>query len=79
MVVENIQEDIIDNRGDLKRFFKHFDERGTPSVDEHGLLWMATSVNGESTKVGLSAVNVLAPDSDQSWLTNYCSRASTMS
>ncbi len=64
MVVENIQEDVIDNRGDLKRFFKHFDERGTPSVDEHGLLWMETSVNGESTKVGLSASNVLAHDSD---------------
>ncbi len=64
MVVENIQEDIIDNRGDLKRFFKHFDERGTPFVDEHGLLWMETSVNGKSNKVGLSASNVLAQDSD---------------
>src|SRR5260370_13110892 len=64
MVVENIQQDVIDNRGDLKRFFKHFDERGTPFVDEHGLLWMETSVNGESTKVGLSASNILAQDSD---------------
>ena len=64
MVVENIQEDVIDNRGDLKRFFKHFDERGTPSVDEQGLLWMETSVNGQSAKVGLSASNVLARDSD---------------
>lgn len=64
MVVENIQEDVIDDRGDLKRFFKHFDEKGTPSVDEHGLLWMETSVNGELAKVGLSASNVLSPDSD---------------
>ncbi len=64
MVVENIQEDVIDDRGDLKRFFKHFDEAGTPFVDEHGLLWMETSVNGESAKVGLSASNVLAQDSD---------------
>src|SRR5258708_3184885 len=59
MVVENIQEDIIDNRGDLKRFFKHFDERGTPFVDEHGLLWMETSVYGKSNTVGLSASSVL--------------------
>jgi len=64
MVVENIQEDVIDNRGDLKHFFKHFDKAGTPFVDEHGLLWMETSANGESSKVGLSASNVLAQDSD---------------
>ena len=64
MVVENIQEDLIDDRGDLKRFFKRFDEKGTPFVDEHGLLWMETSVSGEPAKVGLSASNVLAQDSD---------------
>src|SRR5258708_6346394 len=64
MVVKNIQENVIDNRRDLKRFFKHFDERGTPSVDEHGSIWMETSVDGESAKVGLSASNVLAQGSD---------------
>jgi hypothetical protein len=64
MVVENIQEDLIDDRGDLKQFFKHFDKAGTPFIDENGLLWMETSVNGQFAKVGLSASNVLAPDSD---------------
>ncbi len=64
VIVENIQEDVIDDRGDLKRFFKHFDERGTPFVDERGSLWMETSMNGKSAKVGLSASNVLARDSD---------------
>lgn len=64
MVAEDIQNDVIDDRGDLKRFFKEFDEAGTPFVDEHGLLWMESSVNGEPARVGLSARNVLARDSD---------------
>jgi hypothetical protein len=64
MVAEGIQNDVIDDRGDLKRFFKEFDEAGTPSIDENGLLWMETSVNGEPARVGLSALNVLARDSD---------------
>jgi len=64
MVAEEIQNDVIDERGDLKRFFKEFDEAGTPTVDENGLLWMETSFNGEPARVGLSARNVLARDSD---------------
>ncbi|HKV63864.1 MAG TPA: hypothetical protein VJO16_18290 [Candidatus Acidoferrum sp.] len=64
LVVQNIQEDVIDDRGDLKHFFKQFDKAGRPFVDEHGSLWMETSANGESAKVGLSAGNVLAQDSD---------------
>jgi hypothetical protein len=64
MVAQNIQNEAIDDRGELKRFFKRFDEAGTPSVDEHGLLWMETSVNGEPARVGLSARNVLARASD---------------
>jgi hypothetical protein len=64
MVAEDIQNDVIDERGDLKHFFKEFDEAGTPSIDENGLLWMETSVNGEPARVGLSARNVLARDSD---------------
>jgi hypothetical protein len=64
IVVEDIQKEAIDDRWDLKRFFKHFDEVGTPFVDEHGLLWMETSENGRSTKVGLSASNILTDDSD---------------
>jgi hypothetical protein len=64
MVADNIHQDVLDDRRDLNRFFKHFDEAGTPSVDEHGLLWMNASENGRSVKVGLSAGNVLGPGSD---------------
>ena len=64
MVAEDIQNDVIDDRGDLKRFFKEFDEAGTPYFDEYGLLWMDTSVKGEPARVGLSARNVLARNSD---------------
>jgi hypothetical protein len=64
MIVDGVQEEVIDDRRDLKSFFKHFDEAGTPYVNDHGLVWMETSENGRSTKVGLSASNVLDPDSD---------------
>jgi len=64
MVVEDVRENVIHARRDLNRFFKHFDEAGTPFVDDRGLLWMGISQNGQSAKVGLSASNVLALDSD---------------
>jgi len=64
MVVEDVRENVIHDRRDLNRFFKHFDEAGTPFVDDRGLLWMGISQNGQSAKVGLSASNVLALDSD---------------
>ena len=52
------------NGGDLSHFFKRFDKSGTPSIDENGLLWMNTLVNGDPVRVGLSASNALDPDSD---------------
>lgn len=52
------------NSSDLSHFFKRFDESGTPYIDENGLLWMNTLVNGEPVRVGLSASNALDPDSD---------------
>jgi hypothetical protein len=64
LVVKDTHEDVIDGRRDLNHFFKHFDEAGTPFVDEHGLLWMEISEKGRSAKVGLSASNVISQDSD---------------
>jgi hypothetical protein len=64
MIVDGVQAEVIDDRRDLKSFFKHFDEAGAPYIDEHGQVWMETSENGRSTKVGLSASNVLDSDSD---------------
>ena len=63
LVDKDVHEEVISSR-DWSRFFKRFDETGTPSVDQKGLLWMNTSENGLPVKVGLSASNALGPDSD---------------
>lgn len=49
---------------DRSRFFKNLDEKGTAFVDGNGAAWMQLSENGETLSVGVSASNVLAPDSD---------------
>ncbi len=49
---------------DRSHFFKHLDEKGTVSVDSDGAAWMQLSENGETLSVGVSAGNVLAPESD---------------
>ena len=64
IVREDLRDEVIHDRKDLDRFFKHLDQAGTPLVDEDGASWMQISENGESYKVGLSAGNVLAQDSD---------------
>jgi hypothetical protein len=46
------------------RFFKVLDRKGTVSVDTDGAVWMQLSGNGESIRVGVSASNVLARDSN---------------
>jgi len=45
-------------------FFKFLNEKGTAAIDANGAIWMQLSENSESTSVGVSASNVLAPDSD---------------
>jgi hypothetical protein len=49
---------------DRSRFFKLLDEKGTASVDSDGAAWMQLSENGESIRVGVSASNVLARESN---------------
>jgi hypothetical protein len=63
MVANDLRQYPADGR-DWDHVFKRFDETGTPSIDDNGLLWMNTSENGQPVKVGLSASNALAPDSD---------------
>jgi hypothetical protein len=59
------QAGIIANRGALDHVFKKINAKGTPSLDDHGALWMSVkNANGTSSLVGLSASNVLAPGSD---------------
>ena len=49
---------------DRAHFFKHLDEKGTASIDSDGAAWMLLSENGESVRVGVSASNILAGESD---------------
>jgi hypothetical protein len=64
IIEEAIQNEIVPDKEDLTRFFKHIDDAGTPRVDAKGALWMEISDGHETSKVGLSANNVFAPSSD---------------
>ncbi len=61
---EAIRDEIIPDSKHLNRYFKSFDELGTPVADENGGLWMEVSEGDRKFKVGLSASNILAPSSD---------------
>jgi hypothetical protein len=64
IVNESVAEDIIPARGDMDHFFKRLDKSGTPTVDGNGMIWMEISDRGESSRVGLSASNILAANSN---------------
>jgi hypothetical protein len=61
---EAIRDEIIPDNKHLNRFFKNFDNVGTPVGDENGALWMEIPEGRRKFKVGLSASNILAPGSD---------------
>jgi hypothetical protein len=62
---EAIRSEMVPDRKDLNRFFKHIDEAGTPLVDGNGALWVEIADgDGTTSKVGLSESNALAPISD---------------
>jgi len=54
----------LEAKGSLKKFFRQLDESGTPVVDSNGALWMEFSGGGESSRIGLSANNVLSSGTD---------------
>ena len=54
------ERDSRDERHDRKRFFKYLDQTGTPFLDENGAAWTEISLDGKSTRLGLSASNILA-------------------
>jgi len=64
MVAEAVRQRIIPDRNSLHRVFKELDKAGTPSLDAGGELWMEVSAGGQTSKVGLSASNILSPGSD---------------
>jgi hypothetical protein len=55
--------DVIDHH-ELTHFFNFLDQAGTASLDANGSVWMELSDNGEPLRVGLSANNALARDSN---------------
>lgn len=63
-VADEVRQDYLTNRKTLDRFFKQFDDSGTPLLDDQGAIWMQSSSNGHSATVGLSAGNIVAADSD---------------
>jgi hypothetical protein len=64
MTAEAVLEEIIPNRDYLSRLFKDLDKAGMLVADANGILWLEVSQNGKTTRVGLSASNVLASRSD---------------
>jgi hypothetical protein len=50
--------------GSLKKFFRRLDDAGTPVADRNGALWMEFSDGDESSRIGLSANNVLSSGTD---------------
>ena len=63
-VDEAIHDEIIPNRNYLKRVFKILGEGNSISVEASGALWMVLPEQMASARVGLSASNILASDSD---------------
>jgi hypothetical protein len=49
---------------EVGHFFKRLEEKGSPSLDDNGAAWFTESVNGQQNKVGVSASNILSPQSD---------------
>ena len=63
-VEEAIRAEIIPDHGYLKRVFKILGEGSSISVDARGALWMTLPEQETPVRVGLSASNILASDSD---------------
>ncbi|HXW57376.1 MAG TPA: hypothetical protein VEJ67_16615 [Candidatus Cybelea sp.] len=65
VVEEAVREEVIPSREYLGRFFKRLDEEGQPVLDEDGSLWIEFPSSGHpSSRVGLSASNLLSASSD---------------
>ncbi|MGH9713202.1 MAG: hypothetical protein ACRD5M_07880 [Candidatus Acidiferrales bacterium] len=64
IVNESVAEEIVPKPGDMDHFFKRLDKSGTPAVGGNGMIWMVISDRGESSRVGLSASNILTENSN---------------
>lgn len=61
---EAFRNELVHDRKELGRFFNHIDTVGAPTVEENGTLWMDLADGDGTSRIGLSASNVLAPISD---------------
>ena len=61
------ESDVPDDQSNLNHFFKQLDETGTPSLDENGAAWMHLTVDGQAARLGVSASNILARNSDSAF------------
>jgi hypothetical protein len=64
MMDEAIREEIIPDRGYLKHLFKQLDQTGNPAIFADGSVWMDVPNANGTSRVGLSASNILSPGSD---------------
>ena len=64
IVEQAIHDELIPDRGYLKHVFKQLGEAGTLSVDPDGALWINWTDSQPAGRVGLSASNIFAADSD---------------
>lgn len=63
-VEDAVDEEAIPDRNYVKRLFKYMDEKGTPSLDSDGALWIDLPGAEPPSRIGLSASNLLASGSD---------------
>jgi hypothetical protein len=65
IVAEAVDDHIVASRNSLSHVIREFSEDGRPYLDKHGDLWLELQRDSQTTQVGLSADNLLAPGSDR--------------
>ncbi|HTU35675.1 MAG TPA: hypothetical protein VMF66_17865 [Candidatus Acidoferrum sp.] len=68
---EAVAQEAIPDADYVKRFFKYIDEKGEPMVEPNGSVWMSLPSADGSTRLGLSASNLLAPSSDEALANDF--------
>ncbi|MGB6846032.1 MAG: hypothetical protein WBE09_14150 [Candidatus Acidiferrales bacterium] len=64
IVAEAVHQEVIPNEGYLKHALRDLDEHGIPTVDARDEMWLDVMQDEKTTRVGLSASNIMAPESD---------------